>query len=160
MDGRAVPSAGAEVAGSDMSREEVRSQQAVAVELRAEGSESGALDQIDQIFQVFGDQYVTHLRSLAAALERVYAQRLVERDDQVARLTQQLATQDARLVELRRQLDASEEARAALTARLQATERSELAYERSLRVLDDQVRRLLETHEAGQRIATNEEYTS
>jgi septal ring factor EnvC (AmiA/AmiB activator) len=157
MDGRAVNSAGAAGAWPDVRQEE---QRAVALEPDAGSDQSDDIDQIDAIFQHFGDQYVAHLRSLAAALERVHAQRLVARDEQVAVLTQQLAAQDARLVELRRKLDASESERAALTARLQATEHSELAYERSLRVLDDQVRRLLETHEAGQRMVANEEHAS
>jgi septal ring factor EnvC (AmiA/AmiB activator) len=131
---------------------------------RGPGTESGQSlesEQIDLLIQSFGDQYVAHLRALTAKLEQFHARRLAGRDEQNAQLTAQLAARDAQLVELRRQLAASEGEHAELTARLQATVHSEMRYAQSLRVLDDQVLRLLEAHGAGHRtVGNNEEQVS
>jgi DNA repair exonuclease SbcCD ATPase subunit len=148
---------GAVAAPPDGSPEEVGYQGAGDGRPGAEGDQRVDFEQINLLIQSFGDQYVAHLRTLTATLEQFHARRLAERDAQIALLTEQLAARDAQLVELRRQLDASEGERAELTARLQAMARSEMRYAQSLHVLDDQVRRLLDAHEAGHRMVGNTE---
>ena len=148
---------GAVVTQPDVSQEEFGHKGAVDGGPGLESGQSLESEQIDLLIQSFGDQYVAHLRALTAMLEQFYARRLAGRDEQIALLTEQLAARDAQLVELRRQLDATVGECAELTARLQATARSEMRYAQSLHVLDDQVRRLLEVHEAGHRMVGNNE---
>jgi chromosome segregation ATPase len=157
LDDQAHAGTGAVEAPPDGSPEEFGHEGAADRGPGTESGQSGEFEQINLLIQSFGDQYVAHLRTLTATLEQFQARRLAERDAQLALLTEQLAARDAQLMDLRRQLDASEGQRADLTARLQATARSEMRYAQSLRVLDDQVRRLLEGHEAGQRMVNNNE---
>lgn len=101
--------------------------------------------EIDRIIQHFGDQYVAHLRSLNAELQRFYEQQHADLNERVRALTQQLARKDEQLTDMAQRLSHAESDCASLRKRLIAAEQRVVQYANDLNALGDDLRRRAES---------------